>query len=267
MGPSSPPTGRALSRCGCSVHKLTIGQCPPRRAGEGISYTCPSYMFMHLVMVCHGMVHMVQPLWAGLGLLAASSGLTSPHRICLLVSSSACAAWTDRARVAPRMKLKDKKSAKKFAVVWRVPNPPGANPLIAERAFPTSDYWGRTGVANRLLTPCHTRLRRPPRGPFGYQGYDSACLVKSPKPPEPRKYEKNTKKKKQNPPPRVGPQKYEKYENSHFRAIFVFFRYFFCIFRPHPGSGILYFFRSFFVFLGFRGFWALYQASGIVIAG
>ena len=60
---------------------------------------------------------------------------------------------------------------------WRVPNPPGANPLVAERAFSTSDYWGRTGVArcaeemrqesvgisNRLLTPCHTRLRRPPR--------------------------------------------------------------------------------------------------------
>ena len=30
---------------------------------------------------------------------------------------------------------------------WRVPNPPGANPLVAERAFLTSDYWGRTGVA------------------------------------------------------------------------------------------------------------------------
>ena len=29
----------------------------------------------------------------------------------------------------------------------RVPNPPGANPLVAERAFPTSDYWGCTGVA------------------------------------------------------------------------------------------------------------------------
>ena len=32
---------------------------------------------------------------------------------------------------------------------WRVPNPPGANPLVAERAFHTSDYWGRTGVAGR----------------------------------------------------------------------------------------------------------------------
>ena len=31
--------------------------------------------------------------------------------------------------------------------VWRVPNPPGANPLVAERAFPASDCWGRTGVA------------------------------------------------------------------------------------------------------------------------
>ena len=42
---------------------------------------------------------------------------------------------------------------------------PGAKPLVAERAFPTSDYWGRTGVgrcaeemtgicrdSNRLLT-------------------------------------------------------------------------------------------------------------------
>ena len=34
-----------------------------------------------------------------------------------------------------------------YAFFWRVPNPPGANPLVAERAFPTSDYWGRTGVA------------------------------------------------------------------------------------------------------------------------
>ena len=24
---------------------------------------------------------------------------------------------------------------------------PGANPLVAERAFPTKDYWGLTGVA------------------------------------------------------------------------------------------------------------------------
>ena len=32
-------------------------------------------------------------------------------------------------------------------VDWRVPNPPGANPLVAERAFPAGDYWGRTGVA------------------------------------------------------------------------------------------------------------------------
>ena len=38
-------------------------------------------------------------------------------------------------------------SATKSLVYWQVPNPPGANPLVAERAFPTSDYWGRTGVA------------------------------------------------------------------------------------------------------------------------
>ena len=70
---------------------------------------------------------------------------------------------------------------------WRAPNPPGANPLVAERAFPTSDYWGRAGVAPvvcrrnetgicrdfsyyRPLAPCHTSLRRPPRGPCSYQG-------------------------------------------------------------------------------------------------
>ena len=63
-------------------------------------------------------------------------------------------------------------------------------PLVAERAFPTSDYWGRTelarcaeemtqesvGISNRLLTPCHTRPRRPPRGPFSYQGVSTRGL-------------------------------------------------------------------------------------------
>ena len=91
---------------------------------------------------------------------------------------------------------------------------------------------------------------------------DPICLVKSPKPPESPKYEKKKiPAKKRNPPPKVGPQKHakntEKYENSHLWAIFVFFRYFFRM-------GICIFFRNFFVFLGFRGFWALYQANGIV---
>ena len=36
---------------------------------------------------------------------------------------------------------------RKLPNIWRVPNPPGANPLVAERAFPTSDYCGRTGAA------------------------------------------------------------------------------------------------------------------------
>ena len=88
---------------------------------------------------------------------------------------------------------------------------------------------------------------------------------KETKTPEPRKYEKNTKKI-QNPPPRVGPQKNEKNtekirkwaENDHFR---IFSLYFFRIFRAW---GILYFLCIFFVFSGFRGVWALYQASGIV---
>ena len=86
------------------------------------------------------------------------------------------------------------KSSKSSADNWRVPNPPGANPLLAERAFPKSDHWGRTGVArcaeemrqesvgisNRLLTPCHTRLRRPPRGPFSYQGVSTRGVRHSP---------------------------------------------------------------------------------------
>ena len=76
---------------------------------------------------------------------------------------------------------------------WRVPNPPGANLLVAERAFPTSDYWGCTGVArcaeeatricrisNRLLTPCHTRLQRPPWRPFSYQGVSTRGVRHSP---------------------------------------------------------------------------------------
>ena len=76
---------------------------------------------------------------------------------------------------------------------WRVPNPPGANPLVAERAFPTSDYWGRTGlpgvqkkwqesvgISNRLLTPCHKRLRRLPGGPFSYQGVSTRGVRHSP---------------------------------------------------------------------------------------
>ena len=33
---------------------------------------------------------------------------------------------------------------------------------------------------NRLLTPCHTRLRRPPRGPFRYQGVSTRGVRHSP---------------------------------------------------------------------------------------
>ena len=32
----------------------------------------------------------------------------------------------------------------------------------------------------RLLTPCHTRLRRPPRGPFSYQGVSTRGVRHSP---------------------------------------------------------------------------------------
>ena len=36
------------------------------------------------------------------------------------------------------------------------------------------------GISNRLLTPCHTRLRRPPRGPFSYQGVSTRGVRHSP---------------------------------------------------------------------------------------
>ena len=38
----------------------------------------------------------------------------------------------------------------------------------------------RVGISNRLLTPCHTRLRRPPRGPFSYQGVSTRGARHSP---------------------------------------------------------------------------------------
>ena len=43
---------------------------------------------------------------------------------------------------------------------WRVPNPPSANPLVAERAFPTSDYWGRTGCWGIVAHVCGDPLSR-----------------------------------------------------------------------------------------------------------
>ena len=83
-----------------------------------------------------------------------------------------------------------------YFVIWRVPNPPGANPLVAERAFPASDYWGRTGVArcaeemtqesvgisNRLLTACHTSTQdcEDLKGPFSYQGVSTRGVRHSP---------------------------------------------------------------------------------------
>ena len=88
-----------------------------------------------------------------------------------------------------------------------------------------------------------------------------ACLAilracyRARKPPHPE----NTKKI-QNPPPRVDPRKYgkntEKIEkrpkNCRFPAVFVFFRYFFCIFGGQPGVGDFVFF-SYFRALGVFG--------------
>ena len=36
------------------------------------------------------------------------------------------------------------------------------------------------GISNRLRTPCHTRLRRPPGGPFSYQGVSTRGVRHSP---------------------------------------------------------------------------------------
>ena len=36
------------------------------------------------------------------------------------------------------------------------------------------------GISNRLLTSCHTRLRRPPRSPFSYQGVSTRGVRHSP---------------------------------------------------------------------------------------
>ena len=75
---------------------------------------------------------------------------------------------------------------------------------------------------------------------------------------------KKLRKKIQNPPPRVGPRKYEKNTEKirKWWAIFVFFRYFFRIFEGQPGVGDFVFF--FFVFFSyFRGSWALYHPRRI----
>ena len=42
-----------------------------------------------------------------------------------------------------------------------MPNPPGADPLVAERVFPTSDYWGCTGIARcaEEMTGIHRDLQ------------------------------------------------------------------------------------------------------------
>ena len=77
---------------------------------------------------------------------------------------------------------------------WRVPKPPGANPLVAERAFRASDGEGLTrvpeaqgklqesvGISHRLLTPATpTTLRRLPRAPFNYFGGHTERVRHSP---------------------------------------------------------------------------------------
>ena len=67
----------------------------------------------------------------------------------------------------------------------------------------------------------------------------------------------------------LGPEntkkKPKKYKNGEFWAIFVvFFSVFFSYFRAQPGNGdLVFFFRNFFVFSGFRGLCNLYQARRV----
>ena len=73
---------------------------------------------------------------------------------------------------------------------------------------------------------------------------DSVGLVQGTKPPQGRKYEKITKKKIQNPPPRVWPRKYEKITEKlqkwSFPVHFCIFSVIFSYFRgPTRGEGVL----------------------------
>ena len=87
-----------------------------------------------------------------------------------------------------------------------------------------------------------------------------ACgAATEPETPESQKYEKITKKNTKSPTLGWAPKIRKKYENGPKLSDFVFFSYFFRNFfvfsGPNPGWAILYLF----VFLGFRGFWALSQ--------
>ena len=75
-------------------------------------------------------------------------------------------------------------------------------------------------------------------------------------------------------PPRQGPgcplkirKNYQKKKGQKLPFLY-FFGNFFRIFGGQPGvEDFVFFFRNFFVFPGFRGFWALYHPRGIVTLG
>ena len=166
---------------------------------------------------------------------------------------------------------------------------PGVAPLSDCECDPMPNLIGRPGCRTMEMTggSSMSYLARTPyiplfstlfktsrggRGSFplcdGTFAYDPAGVVQSPKTPESRKYEKITKKI-QNPRPQVAPRKYEKITEKirkrQFFGHFCIFSVIFFVFSGGDlGSGILYFFRTFFVFLGFRGFLALYHPRGIV---
>ena len=83
--------------------------------------------------------------------------------------------------------------------------------------------------------------------------YDPACLVKSPHPPETRKYTKKILKKYGIPHPGSGPKKNEKKyrkntENGPKMTFSVFVRYFFRSFGARPWVGDAVFFSEFYFF-------------------
>ena len=85
----------------------------------------------------------------------------------------------------PDSLFKEVRVFKKLAA-WRVPNPPGANNLVAERACPTRRVTigvpqglpgvpkkmrqESLGISNRLLTPLSHKTAKTSKGPFQLPG-------------------------------------------------------------------------------------------------
>ena len=110
--------------------------------------------------------------------------------------------------------------------------------------LPPSSAW----TSRRRESACPKPLLSRGRKSVHHHRCDPAGLLQSPKTPEPRKYEKNTKSPTPGWPPKIR-KKYRKNTKTAqklpFRGHFVFFRYFFRIFGAQPGVGDFVFFSYF----------------------